>query len=147
MTTTLTPQIIGRAENAHRAILNSILVGRGLTYSLWVTLTMVAIRGAEIERELVANDVTSALKVTKRDALEAIEQLASMGLFEVVADGFRVTLTGPGRSIYRDIRAMIDEIMSRVYDGIPTVDLAVAGRVLAVLTTRANAELDILVRS
>lgn len=144
---TLTPQIIGRAENAHRAILNSILVGRGLTYPLRVTLTLVVVRGAVIDRERVVDDVTDALHVNKRDALQAIEQLASMGILNVLfADECRVMLTDHGRSIYRDVREAIEGIVSRVYDGVPTNDLAIAGRVLTLLTTRANAELAALDR-
>ncbi len=65
------------------------------------------------------------------DALQAIEQLASMGIFNVLfADECRVMLTDHGRLIYRDVREAIDGIVSRVYDVVPTNDLAIADRVL-----------------
>ncbi|MGB5083015.1 MAG: hypothetical protein WBO09_00050 [Methylocystis silviterrae] len=54
-----------------------------------------------------------------------------MGIFNVLfADECRVMLTDHGRSIYRDVREAIDGIVSRVYDVVPTNDLAIADRVL-----------------
>ena len=39
------------------------------------------------------------------------------------------------------IRAALDEVTARLFGGFPTEDLATAGRVLAIVTVRANAEL------
>jgi hypothetical protein len=53
----------------------------------------------------------------------------------------QITLTPDGRARFARIRAGIGEITQRLYGGLPAADLAVAHRVLATVTERANAEL------
>ncbi|MGW1533696.1 MarR family transcriptional regulator, partial [Streptomyces aureus] len=53
----------------------------------------------------------------------------------------QVTLTSTGRELFVSIRTAGAEIASRVYAGIPAEDLAVVGRVLALVKERADAEL------
>ncbi|HEY5987679.1 MAG TPA: hypothetical protein VIV12_15085 [Streptosporangiaceae bacterium] len=53
----------------------------------------------------------------------------------------RVGLTGAGQARYRQIRTAIGEITERLYGDLPAADLAIAGRVLATITARANEEL------
>jgi hypothetical protein len=42
---------------------------------------------------------------------------------------------------YREIRAALEGVTARLFAGFPPEDLATAGRVLSIITTRANAEL------
>jgi hypothetical protein len=50
-------------------------------------------------------------------------------------------LTADGQEEYRRIRGRVDETIGRLYADIPADDLATAGRVLTLITARANAEL------
>lgn len=50
-------------------------------------------------------------------------------------------LTDAGRELYETTTQETAEISARLYAGIPAEDLAVAGRVLTLVTERANAEL------
>ena len=52
-----------------------------------------------------------------------------------------MALTASGRARYQGMRAVLEAITTRPFDGIPAGDLAVAGRVLGIVTARANAEL------
>ena len=47
----------------------------------------------------------------------------------------------PARELYEQITAETSEISARIYADIPAEDLATAGRVLTLVTERANAEL------
>jgi hypothetical protein len=51
-----------------------------------------------------------------------------------------VTLTELGQASYGQVRRAIDALTARLFD-LPAEDLATAGRVLSIVTTRANAEL------
>jgi DNA-binding MarR family transcriptional regulator len=50
-------------------------------------------------------------------------------------------LTDEGQEAYRRIRSRVDETIGQLYADIPATDLATAGRVLTLITARANAEL------
>ena len=52
-----------------------------------------------------------------------------------------VTATGDGRELHRRISTAITGITRRLWGDLPAEDLATAGRVLAIVTERANAEL------
>jgi hypothetical protein len=58
----------------------------------------------------------------------------------LVQAGGPLTLTEQGRGRYGQIRRAIDELTARLFD-FPADELATAGRVLSIVTTRANAEL------
>jgi hypothetical protein len=56
-------------------------------------------------------------------------------------DGSRVGLSEAGQGRYREIRAVLQGVTARLFADFPPEDLATAGRVLSIITTRANAEL------
>jgi DNA-binding MarR family transcriptional regulator len=139
---TLTPQVLGRAEHAHRALLERILAGTGLTYPRWVALGRAAGGGAAVERDQLVARLAGALQLDDAAAREAIAALAAARLLEPVPGaGSRVRLTAAGRDQHRRLRAAVQETVTRLYRDIPADDLATAGRVLTVITARANAEL------
>ena len=84
--------------------------------------------------------MTSTLKIDNATALATIARLTASTLL-AGADG-PITLTDPGRARYDEIRGALDAVTARLYGDLPADDLATAGRVLATVTTRANAELD-----
>ena len=68
----------------------------------------------------------------------AISKLAAAGL---VLDETRVGLSEAGEARYYEIRADLADVTARLFGDFPPEDLATAGRVLAIVTARANAEL------
>jgi hypothetical protein len=138
-TTTLSPQVIGQAERAHQPLMDRILARSGTTFPQWVALGTVAAGGGDVSRDEVRSRLTGAIKISDAAAAEALAGLTTAGLLHVQPDnGSRVGLTAPGRERYREIRAAVDQVTDRLYGSIPPSDLATAGRVLALITARAN---------
>ena len=143
-TTGLNPRILGQAENAHRALLQHFLAGTGLNYERWVAVTLVGTGGPEAERTIVER-LSSALKVDSASATATVADLKTAGL--VASPGGELHLTDEGQRLFRRVRASVDETITELYSNIPAGDLEVAGRVLAEITTRANAKLGQLAGS
>jgi hypothetical protein len=139
------PRIIGLAHYAGRAVLESVLTGFGLTFQQSVTLRLVALADGPVDRDRLAGEVNGSLKTGEAEAYRVLDELIGAGLVE--ADPARpsaVRITGAGRDVHASSSARTGQISARIYAGIPCEDLAAAGRVLAVVTERANAELDAL---
>jgi len=133
----LNTQVIGQAERALGAILDPLLARTGTTFQQWLVLTVTAASGADIDRATLVARIAGARKIDGAEVETAIGELAAAGLAR--ADS-RVTLTEAGQARYTGIRTALEEITARLFD-FPAEDLATAGRVLAILTARANAEL------
>jgi hypothetical protein len=84
---------------------------------------------------LIAVQRSSATDSATADA--AIAELAAARL--VTAEG-PVVLTESGKASYQSIRSSLEEITARLFD-FPAEDLATAGRVLSIITSRTNAVL------
>ncbi|NUR84092.1 MAG: winged helix DNA-binding protein, partial [Nonomuraea sp.] len=132
------PQILGQAENAHRALLERALTGTGLTYRTWVTLKIAA-AGGPATRDQLAGRVAGALKIDVRAAGESIAHLTAAGLLEDRSG--RTVPTAQGDDLHQRLSAGIGRTISRLYSAVSPDDLEVAGRVLAAVTARADAEL------
>jgi len=133
----LNTQVIGQAESALGAILDPLLARTGTTFQQWLVLTVTAASEAGLDRATLVARIAGARKIDAAEVETAIGELAAAGLAR--ADS-RVTLTEAGQARYTGIRTALDEITARLFD-FPAEDLATAGRVLAILTARANAEL------
>jgi DNA-binding MarR family transcriptional regulator len=107
-----------------------------------VALNLTAVSGGAIDRDQLVSRMTGALKIDDSAALAAIAELtAAQLLVGLPGEASRVRLTDLGQARHRQIRSAIDEITERLYGDLPADDLATAGRVLATITARANAEL------
>ncbi|WP_369230398.1 MarR family winged helix-turn-helix transcriptional regulator [Streptomyces sp. R21] len=143
MPTTTPPvngQVIGLAHYASRALLEAVLARTGTTFNQSVTLRAVSDNGGTVERDWLVQRVAGALKITESTATETVDETTELKLLDAPTAG-QVTLTESGRELFEAIQAGGREIAARLYAGIPAEDLAVAGRVLALVTERANAEL------
>ncbi|MFF1448278.1 MarR family winged helix-turn-helix transcriptional regulator [Streptomyces sp. NPDC058274] len=143
MTTTpvlLNGQVIGLAHYASRAALEAVLARTGSSFSQSVALRAVSDNGGTVERDRLVDRLVGALKIDESAARETVEELTALKQLETPAPG-QVSLTDSGRELYERIRAGGNEIAARLYAGIPAEDLAVAGRVLTLVTERADAEL------
>ena len=139
---TLTPQVIGQAEKTLNAILDRLLAGPGLTEAQWIALTLTAAGGGATGRGQLVAQVAHGLKVGEA---QAREHLASLAAAQLVADSGDdaepVRLTAAGTEVFGQIRAAVTEVIQRLWGDLPAQDLATAGRVLSIITERADAEL------
>lgn len=130
--TTLNGQVVGRAHYAARAVLERELAGMGITFQQQLALNVIA-GGGDVVAQL-----TGSLKIDEAAVLDTIAELVGAGL---VTEEPLLQLTDAGLQARSRIGEVVAGIAARLYDGIPDADLAVAGRVLTLLTQRANAEL------
>ena len=136
---TLSPQLIGQAEKTLNAILERHLSGAGLSEPQWITLTLAVMGGDPIGRDQLARRVASAAKFSEADVQTRITELADARLLDVADDA--VAVTDGGKQLHARIRATNNELTERLWGDLPRADLDTAGRVLAVVLERANAEL------
>jgi DNA-binding MarR family transcriptional regulator len=146
MTTTtprLDPRVIALAHYAARAVLEHVLARHGTTFQQSVTLRLAALADGPAEREHLVDGVVGSLKIDAADAEGVLDELLAAGL--LAPDGpSRVRITDAGRERFDTTSAETAPISARIYAGIPEDDLDVAGRVLTLITERANAELAAL---
>ena len=143
MPTTTPPvngQVIGLAHYASRALLETVLARTGTTFNQSVALRAVSDNGGTVERDWLVHRLAGALKITESTATETVDEMTELKLLDAPTAG-QVTLTDSGRELFEGVQAGGSKIAARLYAGIPAEDLAVAGRVLTLVTERANAEL------
>jgi DNA-binding MarR family transcriptional regulator len=143
-TSAVNGRVIGLAHYAGRAIVESVLTRYGVTFQQMVTLRPVAVADAPVERDDLVRQIVDSLKNDPSEAQDAVEALITKGL--LAPEGSLVRVTDSGRALYAGISAETAQISARIYAGIPAEDLAAAGRVLALVTERANKELAALSR-
>lgn len=135
---TLNGRVIGQAERATRTLLDVRLQGSGLAFEEWVALNQVE-AGAGAYPDVVAR-LAGGLKVDDATARDAVDSVRRLGLADE-ADTGDLALTAAGRERFDAVIGEIETITARLYGDVPAEDLEVAGRVLTLLTERANAEL------
>ncbi|MET7699235.1 MarR family transcriptional regulator [Streptomyces sp. NPDC005485] len=133
-------QVIGLAHYASRALLEAVLARTGTSFNESVALRAVADNGGTVERAWLVARLTGALKIAESAASETVDEMAERKTLDTPAAG-QVSLTDSGRELFEGIRVGGNRIAARLYAGIPAEDLAAAGRVLTLVTERANAEL------
>ena len=135
----LTPRVIGQAEKTLNAILARQLVGTGLAEPDWVILTLAATSGEPPGRDQFTRTVADALKISEAGARARIGAMVTAQQLQITGEG--VTVTGAALQVHERIRAATVGITQQLWGDLPAGDLATAGRVLAIITERANAEL------
>jgi hypothetical protein len=133
----LNTQVIGQAERALGALLDPILAGIGTTFTQWLVLTVTTAAGGDADRGQLVARISAARKLDGAEVESAISELHALGMLQGTAT---VSLTARGQARHGQIRRAIDELSARLFD-FPAADLATAGRVLSIVTARANAEL------
>jgi hypothetical protein len=129
---TLTPRVIGETEKTLNAFLGRLLAGTGVTEPQWVILSVAVTGGGSI----TPHQAAFALKTTEPQAGDQLDQLTAAGY---LTDGNSVTQRA--RDLFARVRNATHEITKRLWGDLPAEDLATAGRVLSIITERANAEL------
>lgn len=134
----VSPQVIGETETALSGLLAPLLAAAGLTFPQWVVLALAAGTPGIAQDQLTAT-VTEIRKLAPAEAARVTAELAEAGALSL-SDG-QVTVAPPGQAVYDQVRGQVAEITTALFD-FPDDDLATAGRVLAVITARANAVLS-----
>lgn len=133
-------QVIGLAHYASRAALERVLARSGTSFNRSVALRAVSDNGGTVERAWLVGLLTGALKIEESVARATVEEMTADDLLAEPGAG-QVSLTDAGRELFDSIRTAGNAIAARLYAGIPAEDLAAAGRVLTLVTERADAEL------
>lgn len=136
-TRTLTGQDISEAHGAVRGLHEHVLDGTGATPNQHITLRVVAVRGPWADRTALRDHLCAQpqLGLDQVDASRLLDDLERRGL---ITGGAPVTLTADGEDLLARLTATIQSTTARLYDGFASEDLAVAHRVLAQVTERAD---------
>ncbi|MEV6757525.1 MarR family transcriptional regulator [Streptomyces sp. NPDC051214] len=135
-------RVVALAHYASRALLERALTRHGATFQQNVTLQVLVTAGKSMGHDDLVDGVTDSLKVDASVVRDVIEELTATKLLEQdPADASRIRLTDAGRKLHATTSAEAAQIAARLYAGIPAEDLATAGRVLTLVTERANTEL------
>lgn len=137
----LSTQVIGQAESALGALLEPLLDQAELTFPQWLVLVITSASGGSVARGELVQRISTSRKLPGVQVLSALDKLSVAGLVETTDDAdVTVALTPVGSARFQDVRGKVDEITGRLFD-LPADDLVVAGRVLSIVTARANAEI------
>ncbi|NUP33790.1 MAG: winged helix DNA-binding protein [Streptomycetaceae bacterium] len=146
MTTITAPaadaRVLALAHYAARGVLEHVLTRHGITFQQQITLRdAVAATTPRTPDELVAQ-VCGSLKADPAAIHTTLGELLAKGL--LVESGAHVVPTDAGRALIAAAAADTAPVSARIWGDIPADDLAAAGRVLALVNQRANAELAAL---
>ena len=133
----LNTQVIGQTESALGALLEPLLADAGLTFQQWLVLTVTAASGGRTDRGQLVARIAGARKIDPAEVESAIAELTAAALATATGP---LALTDSGQDAYQRIRGAIDELNAELF-AFPPEDLATAGRVLSIVTERANAVL------
>ncbi|MFF3920435.1 MarR family transcriptional regulator [Streptomyces sp. NPDC001852] len=133
---------LGLAHYAARGVLEHVLARHGITFQQQVVLRAAVTADAPQTPDDLITQVQGSLKAEPADIRATLDELLARQL--LTADGAHLRHTGAGRELIAAVGAETAPITARIWGGIPAADLAAAGRVLALVTERANAELAAL---
>ncbi|WP_432181921.1 MarR family transcriptional regulator [Streptomyces sp. NBC_00063] len=133
---------LGLAHYAARGVLEHVLARHGITFQQQIALRAALTADAPQAPDDLVTHVQSSLKADPADIRATLDELLAKQLLD--ADGARLRPTDAGRDLLAAVGAETAPISARIWGDIPAEDLAAAGRVLALVTERANAELAAL---
>ncbi|MEU3844068.1 MarR family transcriptional regulator [Streptomyces sp. NPDC028635] len=134
---------IGLAHYAARAVLEQVMGRHGLSFLETTVLRQVAAAEEPLSFDRLVRSAVDAVKITAEEAERTVDALTGRGLLTVDDTG-TVRMTTDGRALYDAGAAETARASARIWADIPEADRAAAGRVLALVTERANAELRTL---
>ncbi|MGW4391027.1 MarR family transcriptional regulator [Streptomyces sp. NPDC004685] len=133
---------LGLAHYAARGVLEHVLARHGITFQQQIALRAALTAGAPQAPDDLVTHVQSSLKADPADIRATLDELLAKQLLDT--DGALLRPTDAGRELLAAVGAETAPISARIWGEIPAEDLAAAGRVLALVTERANAELAAL---
>ncbi|UFR00085.1 lantibiotic dehydratase family protein [Streptomyces sp. Go40/10] len=145
MTTTApvaNPRTLGLAHYAARGVLEHVLARHGITFQQQIALRAAVTADAPQTPDDLVAQVRGSLKADPADIRATLDELLANQL--LVSDGAHLRPSAAGHELLAAVSAETAPVTARIWGGIPDEDLAAAGRVLALVTERANAELAAL---
>ncbi|MFJ3272497.1 MarR family transcriptional regulator [Streptomyces sp. NPDC086776] len=133
---------LGLAHYAARGVLEHVLARHGATFQQQIALRAAVTADAPRTPNDLVTEVRGSLKADPSDIRATLDELLAKQL--LVADGAHLRPTDAGRELIAAVGAETAPITARIWGGIPDEDLTAAGRVLALVAARANAELAAL---
>ncbi|MDX3769756.1 MULTISPECIES: MarR family transcriptional regulator [unclassified Streptomyces] len=133
---------LGLAHYAARGVLEHVLARHGATFQQQVALRAAVTADAPRTPNDLVTEVRGSLKADPSHIRATLDELLAKQL--LVADGAHLRPTDAGRELIAAVGAETAPITARIWGGIPAEDLTAAGRVLALVAARANAELAAL---
>ncbi|MGW5498268.1 MarR family transcriptional regulator [Streptomyces olivaceoviridis] len=130
------------AHYAARSVLEHVLARYGATFQQQVALRAAITTETPQTSDDLITQVQGSLKADPADIRATLDELLAKEL--LVADGAHLRPTDAGRELFAATGAETAPISARIWGGIPAEDLTAAGRVLALVAERANAELAAL---
>ncbi|MFE6773148.1 MarR family transcriptional regulator [Streptomyces fimicarius] len=127
------------AHYAARGVLERVLARHGATFQQQVALRAAVTADAPRTPGDLLAEVRNSLKADPADIRATLDELLAARL--LVLDGEYLRPSDAGRELLAAVGAETAPVSARIWGGIPADDLAAAGRVLALVTERANAEL------
>ncbi|MCF2127595.1 hypothetical protein L1I79_14255 [Strepomyces sp. STD 3.1] len=129
---------LGLAHYAARGVLEQFLTRHDVTFRQQAVLRAAATAEDSQTPDGLVAQVHGTLKGDPADIRADVDGLLAKGL--LMADGTRLFAADAGRELLAAVGAEVAPVSARIWGGIPADDLAAAGRVLALVTERANAE-------
>ncbi|MFI1420802.1 MarR family transcriptional regulator [Streptomyces sp. NPDC020731] len=133
---------LGLAHYAARGVLEHVLARYGTTFQQQIALRAAVTADAPQTPDDLVAQVRDFLKADPVGIRVTLDELLAKQL--LVTDGAHLRPTDAGRELIAAVGAETAPISARIWGGIPAEDLAAAGRVLALVTERADAELAAL---
>ncbi|MFD3972421.1 MarR family transcriptional regulator [Streptomyces cyaneofuscatus] len=137
-----TARDLGLAHYAARGVLEKVLARHGATFPQQIALRAAITADAPQTPDDLIAQIQGSLKADPAGIRAVLDELRAKGL--LVADGAHLRPTEAGRELFAAVAVETAPISARIWGGIPAEDLVAAGRVLALVTARANAELAAL---
>ncbi|MBJ7005742.1 MULTISPECIES: MarR family transcriptional regulator [Streptomyces] len=133
---------LGLAHYAARGVLEHVLAQHGITFQQQVVLRAAVTADTPQTPDDLITQVQGSLKADPAHLRATLDELLAKQL--LVADGAHLRSTDAGHELLAAVGAETAPITARIWGGIPAEDLVAAGRVLALVTERANTELAAL---
>ncbi|MFJ3925183.1 hypothetical protein [Streptomyces sp. NPDC090022] len=130
----LNGQLIGITYHAIAAVRDRLLAASGLTFHQSVALKAVA---DGLDRAGAVDRMTTTLQIGTSAAAALLDELVDAGLLDSAGS----SLTDQGERIHRALTDAVAGLTERLYGDLPEAEREIAGRALAHVTARANAEL------
>ena len=132
-------QVLGQAEGAVRALLDTRLGALGVTFPQWAALRLAATVDPPALRDHLLTPMMRGTRLDRSEAMAVFDQIAELGWTN--EDEGAVVLTARGTALHGTIAGDIAVTTHRLYGDLPEDDMGTTIRVLLAVAQRANAEL------
>ncbi|PKV83475.1 MarR family transcriptional regulator [Streptomyces sp. TLI_146] len=136
------PRVLALAHYAARGVLERVLARHGVTFQEQIALRAAVTADTPPTPDDLVVQVQGSLKADPTDIRTTLDELLAKHL--LVADGAHLRPTAAGRELISVAAAEAAPFTARIWGGMDPEDLAAAGRVLALVAERADAELAAL---